>query len=105
MTGQPDGVSDSEAMGAVVAGVRHLTGHQVVTLEEAWSACTGLDREEMGPEQAKRLRWLLEELGYELRWVAELGRLPMLRRWVREPWTKDFVANLNREFVAYVPMD
>ena len=77
----------------------------MIEFGEAWSVCTGLKPDDIEPDDAERLRWLLEELGYERRWVAEVGRSKMHHLWVREPWENDFPANLNREVIAYLPMD
>jgi hypothetical protein len=87
---------------AVVDAVRLLAGHQVIAFDEAWALCTGLDKTDMRPDEAARLRCLLHELGYEAQWVTEVGRTKFLRRWVRGPWPIDFNANLSRPITAFV---
>lgn len=98
------GMTDGESYMMIVLGVRRFMGHQVIGFEKAWRLCTGLELDDMEPDEAQRLRWLLEELGYERQWVAELGRTNMQHVWVREPWHHDFTVNLNRPVVAYVSM-
>lgn len=98
-------MTDRETYMAIVHGVRRFMGHQVIAFDAAWKLCTGLEPDDRKPEEAKRLRWLLEELGYERRWVAEVGRSNMDHLWVRKPWQRDFAANLTKSIKVYVPAD
>lgn len=90
MTDPFDAVTDGVGYRATVEAVRRLAGHQVVSLERAWTELTGSEPEEMTPEHARDLRFLLQEFGYEEQWVAPLGQDRMLHRWVRGHWPIDF---------------
>lgn len=102
MTHEQLGITLDESLLMIPLGVRALSGHQVVSLEAAWTACTRLSPDAMDRHDARRLRWLLKELGYREEWVAEVGRKSMLRMWVRGPWPRDFRANMRRNITCYV---
>jgi hypothetical protein len=102
-----DEVTETEVMGALIASVRQLRGHQVISTEEAWVACTGRPVEEMGGEQEKRLRWLLSELGYLHVRVADLtrnynDRTKTALMWTRRAWQNDYLFQDRGTFKAYV---
>ncbi|WP_158094242.1 hypothetical protein [Erythrobacter donghaensis] len=99
----PLGMTDAQSYRVIVEGVRALAGHQVITFGDAWTVLTGLKPDDMDREEARFLRWLLDELGYEPQWVTEPGRTTFLRRWIRDIWAIDFNANLNRPIKVYVP--
>lgn len=97
------GISDAESYMMIVHGVSRLSGHQVVSLDGAWKACTGLGPEFMSRDDEGRLRWLLRELKYERMWVREVGRTKMMHMFAREEWPmRDFYANLHRHITCYV---
>lgn len=102
MTDPFDAVTDGEGYRATVVAVRRLAGHQVVSLERAWTELTGSEPEEMTPDQARDLRFLLHELGYEEQWVAPIGKDPMLHRWVRGHWPIDFDAVRQHGATAFL---
>jgi hypothetical protein len=103
MTELTHGMTEMEVYRTIIQGVRRFTGHQVISFDAAWKLCTDLEPDDRELEEARRLRWLLEELGYERRWVTEFGRTKMTHLWVREPWQHDFVANLTKPITVYIP--
>ena len=104
MSDLPEGMTDADAMKLVVWGVRRFAGNQVIAFGQAWNMATGYAPDDIDPIGSSWLRWLLQELGYESQWVAELGRTKMQHLWVRNSWPSDFRANANREFKAFVSM-
>jgi hypothetical protein len=102
MTPERLGLTFDESLMLIPLGVRALAGHQVVSLEAAWTACTRLLPEVMEADDERRLRWLLGQLGYREEWVAAVARSRMARMWVRGPWPRDFWANLRRDVTCYV---
>lgn len=104
MTALPLGMTDAQSYRVIVESIRALAGHQVIGFGEAWTVLTGFDPDDLDDEEARLLRWLLNDLGYERQWVAQLGRRRMQHLWVRGPWPIDFGANLGREITPYVPM-
>lgn len=89
---------------AVRLGIHRLAGLQVVGLAEAFDACTGLDLDEVEPEQVTEFKRFLTDLGYEQMWVLQLGHAKMVHLWCRGPWPIDYRANQQRDFKAYVLM-
>lgn len=102
MSGALDDLPAREGFRAVIDAVRLFAGHQVIAFEDAWTLCTGLDADDMRPDEAARLRCLLDELGYEAQWVTEVGRSRLQHMWTRGPWPIDFGANVSRKITAYV---
>ena len=97
-----DRVSDGDGYRAAVAAVARLAGHQVVSLERAWTELTGREPDEMTALDRHYLRYLLHELGYESQWVVRVDEGPMLHRWVRGPWPIDFGAVRRNGATAYL---
>lgn len=105
MTALPLGMTDAQSYRVIVEAVRDLSGHQVISLEQAWTALTGLPAVDLDWEERRFVRWMLTELGYEQRWVAEVARRPMQYLWVRDMWQpRDFNANVERPVTCYIPM-
>lgn len=98
----PLGMTNEQSYRVIVESVRALAGHQVVTSRDAWIALTGLSVDKLDEEESHFLRWVLEELGYELEWVTEVGQTKFLHRWTRGPWPIDFGANVSRPITMFV---
>ena len=94
-------MTDAQSYRVVVDAVRALAGKQAVTIEEAWVALTGYSAENLDSEETEAIRWVLQQLGYEPIWVADVSRARFLRRWARGPWRGDWVANLDRPITVY----
>lgn len=96
----PESMTDAEVMRATVAGMKRLTGLQVIgfdrACQECAEACRITNTGEPNDDDRSRIRWLLQSLGYERQWVSENGTGPMVHLWVREPWPFDLAAAASR---------
>ena len=104
MSDLPDGMTERDVMRLIVWGVRRFVGHQVIGFGQAWTICSGFAPDDIDDWEAAWLCWLLDGLGYQRTWVAEVGHTKMQHLWTREPWPRDFGANLDRDIQVFLPM-